>query len=180
MYRIMGRLLESSRSMFFIGIKLIWNDNAPTDFQNTGAKMNFDGSATPLNGSEFTLYDVTSQYYNYIANKSQQAAISQIQADASQVAPNYAKNITLDTLAEITHTNKYYFAHSFTECIGESPIHYLMNRRIQVGKDLLVNTNHSILQIAESTGFSSQSYFSQAFKKETGMTPQQFRKQNTP
>ena len=93
---------------------------------------------------------------------------------------NYAKNITLDTLAEITHTNKYYFAHSFTECIGESPIHYLMNRRIQVGKDLLVNTNHSILQIAESTGFSSQSYFSQAFKKETGMTPQQFRKQNTP
>ncbi|MCT0454828.1 hypothetical protein EFL01_13620, partial [Lactococcus cremoris] len=60
--------------------KLIWNDNAPTDFQNTGAKMNFDGSAKPLNGSEFTLYDVTSQYYNYIANKSQQAAISQIQA----------------------------------------------------------------------------------------------------
>ena len=79
--------------------KLIWNDNAPTDFQNTGAKMNFDGSATPLNGSEFTLYDVTSQYYNYIANKSQQAAISQIQADASQVAPNYAKNIKSVTTA---------------------------------------------------------------------------------
>lgn len=92
---------------------------------------------------------------------------------------NYSKNITLDTLAEITHTNKYYLAHSFTECIGESPIHYLMNRRIQAGKDLLLNTNHSILQIAESTGFSSQSYFSQAFKKETGMTPQKFRKQNT-
>ncbi len=91
---------------------------------------------------------------------------------------NYSRNITLDTLAEITHTNKYYLAHSFTECIGESPIHYLMNRRIQAGKDLLLNTNHSILQIAESTGFSSQSYFSQAFKKETGMTPQQFRKQN--
>jgi len=79
--------------------KLIWNDNAPTDFQNTGAKMNFDGSATPLNGSEFTLYDVTSQYYKYIANKSQQAAISQIQAEASQVAPNYATKIKSVTTA---------------------------------------------------------------------------------
>lgn len=90
---------------------------------------------------------------------------------------NYSKNITLDTLAEMTHTNKYYLAHSFSECIGESPIHYLLSRRIQAGKELLINTDHSILQIAESTGFSSQSYFSQAFRKETGMTPQQFRKQ---
>lgn len=92
---------------------------------------------------------------------------------------NYSKNITLDTLAEITHTNKYYLAHSFTECIGESPIHYLLNRRIQAGKDLLMNTNHSISQIAGSIGFASLSYFSQAFRKETGMTPQQFRKQHT-
>lgn len=92
---------------------------------------------------------------------------------------NYSKNITLDTLAEITHTNKYYLAHSFTECIGKSPIHYLLSRRIQAGKDLLLNTNHSISQIAGSIGFASQSYFSQAFRKETGMTPQQFRKQHT-
>ena len=79
--------------------KLIWNDNAPTDFQNTGAKMNFDDLAKPLNGSEFTLYDVTSQYYNYIAHKSQQAAISQIQAEASQGAPNYATKIKSVTTA---------------------------------------------------------------------------------
>ncbi len=92
---------------------------------------------------------------------------------------NYSMNITLDTLAEITHTNKFYLAHSFTECIGESPIHYLLSRRIQAGKELLINTNHSISQIAGSIGFSSQSYFSQAFRKETGMTPQQFRKQHT-
>lgn len=91
---------------------------------------------------------------------------------------NYAQNITLDTLAELTHINKYYLAHSFASCIGQSPISYLSSKRLQASMDLLVNTNHSIAQVASSTGFSSQSYFSQMFKKSVGMTPQQYRKQN--
>ena len=92
---------------------------------------------------------------------------------------NYAQNITLDTLAELTHINKYYLAHSFASCIGQSPISYLSSKRLQASMELLVNTNHSIAQVASSTGFSSQSYFSQMFKKSVGMTPQQYRKQNT-
>lgn len=89
---------------------------------------------------------------------------------------NYSKNITLDTLAEITHINKYYLAHSFANCLGQSPISYLTDRRLQASMELLINTNYSIAQVASSTGFSSQSYFSQIFKKEIGMTPQQYRK----
>lgn len=89
---------------------------------------------------------------------------------------NYSKNITLDTLAEITHINKYYLAHSFANCIGQSPISYLTDKRLQASMELLINTNHSIAQVASSTGFSSQSYFSQIFKKAVGMTPQQYRK----
>lgn len=89
---------------------------------------------------------------------------------------NYSKNITLDTLAEITHINKYYLAHSFANCLGQSPISYLTDKRLQASMELLINTNHSIAQVASSTGFSSQSYFSQIFRKEVGMTPQQYRK----
>ncbi|MBR6770130.1 MAG: helix-turn-helix domain-containing protein [Lachnospiraceae bacterium] len=91
---------------------------------------------------------------------------------------NYAQNITLDTLAEITHINKYYLAHTFTSCIGKSPISYLTETRLRASMELLINTNLSIAQIASCTGFSSQSYFSQIFKKEIGKTPQQYRKNN--
>ena len=49
---------------------------------------------------------------------------------------NYSQNITLDLLAEITHINKFYLAHSFTECIGQSPINYLADRRIEACKEL--------------------------------------------
>lgn len=88
---------------------------------------------------------------------------------------NYSENITLDTLAAITHMNKYYMAHAFTRYTGLSPINYLIQKRIQEGKSLLESTSHSIAQISAMLGFSSQSYFSQAFKKATGRTPVQYR-----
>lgn len=88
---------------------------------------------------------------------------------------NYAENITLDTLASISHMNKYYMAHAFTRYVGVSPITYLLQKRIEEGKSLLGSTSHSISQISTILGFSSQSYFSQAFKKATGRTPVQYR-----
>lgn len=77
---------------------------------------------------------------------------------------NYAENITLDTLASFSHMNKYYMAHAFTRYVGVSPITYLLQKRIEEGKSLLGSTSHSISQISTILGFSSQSYFSQAFK----------------
>ena len=66
-------------------------------------------------------------------------------------------------------------AHAFAKYMGVSPITYLLQKRIEEGKSLLSSTSHSISQIATSLGFSSQSYFSQAFKKATGRTPVQYR-----
>lgn len=89
---------------------------------------------------------------------------------------NYREPITLDDLAEVSHVNKYYLAHLFKEQVGVSPIEYLNKERIEAAKNLLETTNFSITQISESTGFSSQSFFSQAFKRETGLTPSTYRK----
>lgn len=88
---------------------------------------------------------------------------------------NYSQNITLDSLASITHMNKYYLSHAFTKHIGVSPINYLLQKRIAEGKSLLESTTYSIAEISTMLGFSSQSYFSQAFKKATGITPIQHR-----
>lgn len=91
---------------------------------------------------------------------------------------NYSDNITLNSLANMTHMNKYYMVHAFTKQTGLSPINYLMQKRLHMGKSLLESSNHSIADIAEMLGFSSQSYFSQAFKKAVGQTPAQYRREN--
>lgn len=90
---------------------------------------------------------------------------------------NYMENITLDLLAELTHMNKFYLVHSFTKYTGLSPINYLTQKRVQISMEYLASTDYSIAQIASSVGFSSQSYFSQVFRKALGMTPVQYRKQ---
>ena len=88
---------------------------------------------------------------------------------------NYADHITLDTLTELTHMNKYYMAHSFSKYTGQSPIQYLNNRRMEAACTLLTDTDYSISSISSSVGFSSQSYFTQAFRKKYGITPIRYR-----
>lgn len=89
---------------------------------------------------------------------------------------HFQEDITLELLSEKAFMNKFYLVHAFKQYKGMSPINYLIHLRIKAAKELLETTNYSIAQISESSGFSSQSYFSQAFKKETGMTPNAYRK----
>ena len=89
---------------------------------------------------------------------------------------HFTENITLDILSKESKMNKYYLVHSFTKHFGCSPISYLNEKRIEESKNLLETTDHSIASIASMIGFSSQSYFSQSFKKNTFMTPNEYRR----
>lgn len=89
---------------------------------------------------------------------------------------NYAQDISLDTLSKISHLNKYYMVHAFTKQFGISPMNYLCEVRIKISKELLSSTDMSITEIAQSSGFSSQSYFAQCFQKHCGMTASAYRK----
>lgn len=71
----------------------------PANKQNTGDVMN-DFGGQPLNGSEFTVYNVSDQYYSLIKGSDQNTTIAKIQQDAASVAPDYAKTNEVD--AKIT------------------------------------------------------------------------------
>lgn len=78
--------------------KRIWDEGqTPKDIQNTGETMDFGGRA--LNGSEFTVYDVTEKYYELIINSDQKTAIATIQRDAESVAPEYATIVKAEKTA---------------------------------------------------------------------------------
>ena len=89
---------------------------------------------------------------------------------------HFAEDITLDTLAALSHMNKHYLVHAFNKEVGCSPISYLLARRIVESKHLLENSNESVNQVGLRLGFSSPSYFSQRFKKAVGVTPLEYRR----
>lgn len=89
---------------------------------------------------------------------------------------HFPENISLDTLSQLTYMNKYYMVHAFKKYKGLSPINYLINRRLDEAKHLLETTDYPVAKIALASGFSSQSYFSQVFRKELDITPGEYRK----
>ncbi|GAA0749413.1 AraC family transcriptional regulator [Clostridium sartagoforme] len=92
---------------------------------------------------------------------------------------HYAQNITLDFLSDLSYMNKFHLVHTFTKQIGISPINYVINKRIQEAKNLLGTTGYSIRDIASIVGFSNSSYFSQMFRKVTGISPKSYRLENS-
>lgn len=89
---------------------------------------------------------------------------------------HFKENINLDMLAQLTHSSKYYMVHAFSEEYGISPINYLIGKRVEEAKQLLKNDDYTLSAISRMLGFSSPSYFSQTFKKNAGMTPNEYRR----
>ncbi len=91
------------------------------------------------------------------------------------ICANYKNNIKLSDVAAIVHLNASYFSSLFKKEVGVTFIDFLLDLRIEESKNLLVNTADSVLDIAVSLGFTSQSYFARAFKKKTGKPPKKYR-----
>lgn len=88
---------------------------------------------------------------------------------------NYTKNLSLSTIANTLFISPYYIAHIFKNEMGDSPINYLINRRIGEAKRLLLTTDKNISEIAELVGYDNPNYFANIFKKLTGVPPGVFR-----
>lgn len=92
------------------------------------------------------------------------------------IEENFEKSLNLKDIAGSVHLSEIYFHNIFTESVGISPHQYLIDCRIENAKKLLWNTDISITDIAEKCGFGCQQYLNKVFKKETGMTPNNYRK----
>lgn len=87
---------------------------------------------------------------------------------------NYTNEISLDYITEEFNYNKFSLIRSFKKVFNLSPHAYIINKRINRSKILLLD-NYSMSEIAIQCGFYDQSHFIKTFKDYTGMTPEQYR-----
>ncbi|MCK9411029.1 MAG: AraC family transcriptional regulator [Prolixibacteraceae bacterium] len=99
-----------------------------------------------------------------------------IQAILLYIQNNLEQNITVDELACIACFSKDHFSRVFKTIIGLAPCDYIISKRIERAQFLLLTTHLSHSQIIDQTGFRSISYFSRIFKKQTSISPAQYRK----
>ena len=78
---------------------------------------------------------------------------------------------TLANLAREVAASRSNLARRFTELVGQPPMQYLANWRMQVAANLLAQRADKVASIAVEVGYDSEAAFSRAFKKATGLAP---------
>jgi AraC family transcriptional regulator len=83
--------------------------------------------------------------------------------------------LSLERLAHACRLSVTHFAKAFARSTGISPHRWLMQRRVDVAKDLMLTTDFSLVEISLKCGFSDQSHFTRVFAEATGETPGRWR-----
>lgn len=89
---------------------------------------------------------------------------------------NYQNSYSLDSLEKEYHICKYRICSEFTKHYRVSPIQYLNSRRIEAAKEALIYTDKRINEIGRMVGFENTNLLIRLFKKNTGITPFNYRK----
>jgi len=94
----------------------------------------------------------------------------------ARIHGHYAEKITVSELSRIARLSRSAFIRKFREVCGMPPAEYLLHRRLEAARHLLLSTGLSAAEIAIRTGFYDASHFTRAFRAAEGCTPNEFRR----
>ena len=88
----------------------------------------------------------------------------------------FRRGPTLGEIAQTVHLSPFHFHRRFSELLGLTPKHFLLECQIHEAKHELLAGNKSLAKIAADCGFAHQSHFTSRFKQTTGLTPTRWRR----
>lgn len=89
---------------------------------------------------------------------------------------NIGRRFQVRELAEAVRLSPGYFSHAFRDRFGRSAKAFVIERRIERAKQLMVETGDSLLDIAKACGFADQAHLSRTFHLLVGDTPSSWRR----
>jgi AraC-like DNA-binding protein len=125
-------------------------------------------------------------FAQHISMLSNQIVVRQDHAEPPVIArakefirEHQAEDLSLGQVAKAVNTSPFYFCKIFRKITGVNFTHYVSRVRIEKAKDLLLNPNLRISEIAYEVGFQSLTHFNRVFKKLLGQSPTEYRGQLT-
>jgi AraC-like DNA-binding protein/ligand-binding sensor protein len=121
---------------------------------------------------------------DYLSLKGNQIALQQANAEppvitkAKQyIEEHHADDLSLGEVAKAVHTSSFYFCKLFKRATGFNFTVFVSRLRVEKSKNLLLNPNLRVSEIAYEVGFQSLTHFNRIFKKITGQSPTEYRAQ---
>lgn len=91
------------------------------------------------------------------------------------IEQNYMRDIPLEELCHLLSVTPQHLCRIFQRSMGKRPVEYINEIRLRHVREYLAGSDYPIAQIAEWCGFQSASYMGRLFRKETGMSPGEYR-----
>ena len=104
--------------------------------------------------------------------------VSLINNTINYIEENIHKRLSLEDISRTFCTSKYHFNRIFKTVVGKTLKQYILGRKMTMALDRLNTTDESIINIAYDFGFEYPEVFSRAFKKQFGISPSVYRKEN--
>lgn len=130
-----------------------------------------------LNSSRIITSILTDILSAAVSKPQENESIPSIITDVSNFIENrFYEPISLNRISQKFSISKYHLVRKFKKYTGLAPGEYLIQCRLNHAKDLLINTNMRIYNVAKEAGIENESHFSSIFRKKIGMTPKKYRK----
>jgi AraC-like DNA-binding protein/ligand-binding sensor protein len=127
------------------------------------------------------LLSIFGQHISMVSN---QILVQRASAEPPQIArakqfilENQAEDLSLGMVAKAVNMSSFYFCKVFKKATGLNFTDYVSRVRVEKAKNLLLNRNLRISEIAYEIGFQSLTHFNRVFKKITGQSPTEYRGQ---
>lgn len=167
-YLIIGRVRPSREFNDDVAQRLSWSDINKKELKDAYESLAYFtqeqlDSLVHLIISTFIDNAITVEYNDILS-----AAVQYIDS-------NLNRQITISELCAKCYVSKNQLYTAFRENLSTTIKDYIVARKLEKAKQLLVDTDKSIIEIAEAVAVGEYSYFCKLFKKKTGMTPKGFR-----
>jgi two-component system, response regulator YesN len=138
----------------------------------------FSGITNSMNS--FELEEILNQIINkiLILNQNQKIYSLNVMKTINYISTHYNESITLDEISDMLQLTPEYLSTLFCKEVGINFVAFVREIKINKAKELLINTNLKIYEIAERVGFSDTTYFCRVFKELTGFSTGEYQKIN--
>jgi len=125
-------------------------------------------------------FDVFSNFFRFQPPRrnANEEKMTRIEPVVRYIEKNISDKLSLNELAKLAAYEKTYFSALFKDIYGVSPKHFVLMKKIEKAKHLLISTTFSLEEISGKVGFHDVFHFSKTFKNFTGEAPSFFRKRH--
>lgn len=145
------------------------------EFINKGELYDYIGMAQTIADFITSILNANSSKYESFVLRKKKNENFIIYNIVSHIEKHYDQDLKLDDIAAANYINPQYLSRLFKSTMGINISDYIINTRIEHAKTLLRETTEKNSVIAFQCGFNSVNYFNNSFKKNTGLTPKEYR-----